>query len=215
MIIHKCFLLIFFLIISFLCSATIEARPTYLYHNCSTVGKTFSANNTFRSHRTTLLSSLASANASFQNTTIPGGGSDTIYGLYMCRGDVSLQVCNQCVVNATQRLPSECPYSKEAVIWEGKIGGRAVNPSCNIRYELFSFFDTNQLNVTVPAPAPTPALAPTPAPNLAPVPYFPGANYLHHPPSRPPVWSNLKTWAASGLFLGILNGGILLEKMMR
>ncbi|KAI9112379.1 hypothetical protein K1719_016576 [Acacia pycnantha] len=294
MIIHKCFLLIFFLIISFLCSATIEARPTYLYHNCSTVGKTFSANNTFRSHRTTLLSSLASANASFQNTTIPGGGSDTIYGLYMCRGDVSLQVCNQCVVNATQRLPSECPYSKEAVIWydecmlrysnisffstvdkwptivilnpnnisvsyqarfksfllsfmnetagkvaakpssegkayaknqasfqsqtvyslaqctqdlplqdctsclsgvirniplcrEGKIGGRAVNPSCNIRYELFSFFDTNQLNVTAPAPTPTQALAPTPAPNLAPVPYFPGANSLHHPPSRPPA----------------------------
>ncbi|KAI9072978.1 hypothetical protein K1719_045070 [Acacia pycnantha] len=28
------------------------------------------------------------------------------------------------------------------------------------------------------------------------------------------VWSNLKTWAASGLFLGILNGVILLEKMM-
>ncbi|KAI9112402.1 hypothetical protein K1719_016599 [Acacia pycnantha] len=130
MIFPNCFLL-FFVIIIFLCSSTIEARATYLYHNCSTAGKTFAADSAFQSRRTTLLSSIASPNADFRNTTVPGGGNDTIYGLYMCRGDVSLQVCNQCVLNATQRLPSECPFSKEAVIWYDE---------CMLRYSNISFF---------------------------------------------------------------------------
>ncbi|KAI9112365.1 hypothetical protein K1719_016562 [Acacia pycnantha] len=128
---HKCFLL-FFLLFCFLSSITIEARPIYLYHNCSTAAKNFSTNSTFESHRTTLLSSLASANADFYNTTVHGGG-DTIYGLFMCRGDVSLQVCHLCVVNATQRLPSECPFSKEAVIWYHE---------CMLCYSNVSFFTT-------------------------------------------------------------------------
>ncbi|XP_028777931.1 cysteine-rich receptor-like protein kinase 10 [Neltuma alba] len=133
MITHRCFLLFFFFISSFLCSATIEAlRPTYLYHNCSTAGKSFSANSTFQSHRTTLLSSLASANAAFYNATVPGG-SEAIYGLFMCRGDVSLQVCRECVANATQLLPSECRFSKEAVIWYDE---------CMLRYSNTSFFST-------------------------------------------------------------------------
>ncbi|XP_028781362.1 putative cysteine-rich receptor-like protein kinase 20 [Neltuma alba] len=132
MITHRYFLLFLF-IASFLCSPTIEAvRPTYLYHNCSTAGKSFSANSTFQSHRTTLLSSLASANAASYNTTIPGG-SEAIYGLFMCRGDVSLQVCRECVANATQLLPFECRISKEAVIWYDE---------CMLRYSNTSFFST-------------------------------------------------------------------------
>ncbi|XP_028777932.1 putative receptor-like protein kinase At4g00960 [Neltuma alba] len=130
---HRYFLLFFFFIASFLCSPTIEAvRPTYLYHNCSTAGKSFSANSTFQSHRTTLLSSLASANAAFYNSSVPGG-SEAIYGLFMCRADVSLQVCRECVANATQLLPSECRFSKEAVIWYDE---------CMLRYSNTSFFST-------------------------------------------------------------------------
>ncbi|XP_028795374.1 putative receptor-like protein kinase At4g00960 [Neltuma alba] len=125
---HKILLL---LLISFLFSPTTEAQVTYLYHNCSS-NKTFTVNSAFQSDRTKLLSSLASANTDFSNATVNGGG-DTVYGLFMCRGDVNLSICHQCVVNATQRLSSECRVSKEAIIWYDE---------CMVRYSNRSFFAT-------------------------------------------------------------------------
>ncbi|XP_028776266.1 uncharacterized protein LOC114733022 [Neltuma alba] len=95
--------ILFLLFISPIFSPATEAQDgNPLYHYCSS-NQTFSANNAFQSDRTTLLSSLASANIEFFNFTVASGG-DTVYGLFMCRGDVNLQLCHQCVVNATQRL---------------------------------------------------------------------------------------------------------------
>ncbi|XP_028776271.1 uncharacterized protein LOC114733027 [Neltuma alba] len=125
---HKILLLLF---ISCLFSPTIEVQVTYLYHNCSS-NKTFAVNSAFQSDRTKLFSSLASANTDFSNATVVGGG-DTVYGLFMCRGDVNLSMCHQCVVNATQRLSSECRVSKEAIIWYDE---------CMVRYSNRSFFFT-------------------------------------------------------------------------
>ncbi|KAI9123952.1 hypothetical protein K1719_005252 [Acacia pycnantha] len=125
---HKIFLLFFF--ITFLHFPTTQAH-TYLHHNCSS-NKTFAANSAFQS---TLLSSLASNNTNdteFYNTSISNGG-DTVYGLFMCRGDVNLTTCHQCVVIATQRLPSECRVSKEAIVWYDE---------CLLRYSNRSFFST-------------------------------------------------------------------------
>ncbi|KAI9074079.1 hypothetical protein K1719_043971 [Acacia pycnantha] len=130
---NKIFLLSF---IPFLFSPSIEALVTYLYHNCSS-SKTFSADSAFQSDRTTLLSSLDSANTEFYNTTVVsgGGGGVVVYGLYMCRGDIvnNPTLCHQCVVKATQRLSSECRASKEAIIWYDE---------CMIRYSNSSFFST-------------------------------------------------------------------------
>ncbi|KAK4258904.1 hypothetical protein QN277_005300 [Acacia crassicarpa] len=145
---HKIFLLFFF--ITFLLFPTTQAQ-TYIDHNCSS-NKKFTANSAFQSDRTTLLSSLASNNATdFNSTTVVGRG-DTVYGLFMCRGDVNLTTCHQCVVNATQRLPSDCPVSKEAIVWYDE---------CLLRYSNRSFFsivDTrprlgrpNPYNVSNPA----------------------------------------------------------------
>ncbi|XP_054779060.1 cysteine-rich receptor-like protein kinase 25 [Prosopis cineraria] len=126
-------ILLFFLI-TFLYSSTSEAQPTYLFHVCSS-NKTFTANSAFQSDLTTLLSSLASdntANTEFYNTTVAGGGENA-YGLFMCRGDVTLLVCHQCVIEAKQRLTSECQFSKEAIIWYDE---------CMLRYSNSSFFTT-------------------------------------------------------------------------
>ncbi|XP_054776322.1 cysteine-rich receptor-like protein kinase 25 [Prosopis cineraria] len=130
----------FSLIFVFIClrfSLTTVSQTFYLDHVCST-NKTFTANSSFQSDLTTLLSSLASpntANTEFYNTTVAAagasGGHDTVYGLFMCRGDVSLQVCHQCVVDATNRLPSECRFSKAAIIWYNE---------CMLRYSNQSFF---------------------------------------------------------------------------
>ena len=51
--------------------------------------------------------------------------------LYMCRGDVTLDVCNQCVVEATKKLTSDCKFSKEAIVWYDE---------CMLRYSNTSFF---------------------------------------------------------------------------
>ncbi|QHN79890.1 Cysteine-rich receptor-like protein kinase [Arachis hypogaea] len=93
--------------------------PTYLYNICSDNKTT--PNSLFKKDLNDLFSSLSSkatANAQFFNTTVPATNSnDTVYGLFMCRGDLSS--CGQCVVNATQKLSSDadCSLSKRAIIW--------------------------------------------------------------------------------------------------
>ncbi|RDX89758.1 Cysteine-rich receptor-like protein kinase 25, partial [Mucuna pruriens] len=116
---HLLLLLLTFLsLVSF---ATTEAQddPFYLYQFCSS-DKT-NPNTSFQFNVNNLLSNLSSnptGNAQFYNTTITGETpSDSIYGLFMCRADVSSQLCQQCVLDATLKLSSECPLSKQAVIW--------------------------------------------------------------------------------------------------
>ncbi|XP_028767792.1 cysteine-rich receptor-like protein kinase 25 [Neltuma alba] len=128
---HKIMLLFFF--ISFLYSATTQAQPSYTNSSCSP--DTFAANSSFQSDLTKLLSSLASnktANINFYNTTVHGG-RNTVYGLFMCRGDVTLQLCHQCVVDATKNIRSLCNVSKEAVIWYEE---------CMVRYSDRYFFSS-------------------------------------------------------------------------
>ena len=109
--------------------------------NCSN-NKDFIANSAYQFNLNNLLSSLSS-NATgatqFYNATSHGGNrSDRVYGLFMCRGDVSQQICRQCVVNATQRIVNatnrlalQCRLAKESVIWYD---------DCLLRYSNRSFF---------------------------------------------------------------------------
>ncbi|KAK7280203.1 hypothetical protein RJT34_25265 [Clitoria ternatea] len=92
-----------------------------VFNNVScTSNKTFTPNSTFHTNLNTLLSSLSSNvtnNLRFSNATAGKEDSDTVYGLYMCRGDVPLALCRECVGFATQNIASMCPTAKEAVIW--------------------------------------------------------------------------------------------------
>lgn len=129
----------FSILISFLSFATIQPQsysdPVYLYHNCS--GSNTTDGSIFQSNLKTLLSSLsdnAADNDGFYNNTVYGKNpSDSVFGLYMCRGDVPSLLCQQCVQNATQRLSSDCSLAKQAVIWYDE---------CTVRYSNNSFFST-------------------------------------------------------------------------
>ncbi|XP_029126515.1 cysteine-rich receptor-like protein kinase 10 [Cajanus cajan] len=139
---RNCLKLLFLFVLSL---ATTKAQgPTFLYQDCSSNGTT--ANSTFQLNLRTLFSSLSSnatANNEFHNTTVAGTNpSDTLYGLFMCRGDVSFQQCGQCVENATQKLSSDtkCSLSKHAVIWYDE---------CMVRYSNRSFFSTVDTTPTV------------------------------------------------------------------
>ncbi|KAK7343554.1 hypothetical protein VNO77_12368 [Canavalia gladiata] len=130
-------LLFLSVLVTFLFDLGEAQTPTFLYQNCSS--NRTSANSAFQLDVRALFSSLSSnatANKEFYNTTVTGRSpSDTVEGLFMCRGDVSSQQCGQCVVNATQSLSSdpECSLSKQGVIWYDE---------CMVRYSNRSFFST-------------------------------------------------------------------------
>ena len=68
--------------------------------------------------------------------------NQTLYSLVQCTPDLSGTDCNNCLQDAIKILPSCC---------SGKQGGRIVFPSCNLRYELYQFYETV---ATVPPPSP-------------------------------------------------------------
>lgn len=94
-------ILFLFTLVSFLNFATIQAQeeesstPVYLFHNCS--GGNTTAYSTFQLNLWTLLSSLTSnavSSTGFYNTTvIEANPSNSVFGLFMCRGDVPPQLC--------------------------------------------------------------------------------------------------------------------------
>ncbi|KAG6754690.1 hypothetical protein POTOM_040484 [Populus tomentosa] len=44
-----------------------------------------------------------------------------VYGLFLCRGDVSVEVCLQCVNLARNDVVQRCPIEKEAIIYYGSV----------------------------------------------------------------------------------------------
>ncbi|XP_038689941.1 cysteine-rich receptor-like protein kinase 10 [Tripterygium wilfordii] len=113
---------------------TSKAEPNYLYHICPNT-TTFTPNSTYQSNLNLLLSSLASnstRNDGFYNTTT-GQTPDTVYGLFLCRGDLSTYVCQDCVTFATKEVVRMCPVEKVSVIWYDK---------CLLRYSNLSFFNS-------------------------------------------------------------------------
>jgi len=129
---------LFSMFVSFLCFDTIKAQDSLGYRDrfCSTKDNT-TTNSTFQTNLNTLLSTLSSkaiGNTEFYNTTVTGvNRTDSVYGLFMCRGDVSSQICDECIVNATQKLSLDCPLSKQAVIYYDE---------CIVRYSDDYFFST-------------------------------------------------------------------------
>ncbi|CAL5345849.1 unnamed protein product [Camellia sinensis] len=87
------------------------------------------------------------------NTT--GPDFQTIFGLVQCTPDLTERECSNCLLNAEGDIPTCC---------DGKRGGRVINPSCNLRYETYNFFNA------IPADAPPPGAPPPPASPLPPPP---------------------------------------------
>lgn len=73
---------------------------------------------------------------------------ETIFGLVQCTPDLSEKDCNDCLVGAISEISSNL---------SGKIGGRVLRPSCNIRYEIYRFYGERTMAY---APAPSPFMMP-------------------------------------------------------
>ncbi|GAB2210141.1 hypothetical protein Droror1_Dr00015399 [Drosera rotundifolia] len=73
------------------------------------------------------------------------GGSQPVYALEQCTPDLAVSDCSRCLAESTQTLLNCC---------SGRQGARVLFPSCNVRYEIYEFYQAQ-------APAPSPlALAP-------------------------------------------------------
>ncbi|WRX26154.1 Serine-threonine/tyrosine-protein kinase [Theobroma cacao] len=119
---------LFFLItISGLTSFITCQSPTYSYHYCLGPDND-TATAGYKSNLTDVLDSISSKafDHSFYNDSLNG-----IYSLFLCRGDVSSDVCQDCVSNATQTLTQRCPSDKSAIIWYDQ---------CMLRYSNINIF---------------------------------------------------------------------------
>ncbi|XP_017413360.1 cysteine-rich receptor-like protein kinase 44 isoform X2 [Vigna angularis] len=71
----------------------------------------------------------------------------TVYGAVQCTPDLSQQECDQCLEGAISEIPNCC---------NGKVGGRVLRPSCNLRFETYRFYGTETTLDPVPeAPPPS------------------------------------------------------------
>ncbi|KAL0363263.1 UNVERIFIED_CONTAM: Cysteine-rich receptor-like protein kinase [Sesamum calycinum] len=121
----------------------------------------------FIEDRTTLLddlrrraangSSVRKVGAGFMNTS----DSETIYALLQCTPDLSPENCDNCLNRASQ-VQGCCNTAR---------GVRSLLPSCNLRYELYPFYNETrlrELQLLAPPPTPTPPpstpSSPTPSP---------------------------------------------------
>ncbi|XP_050288748.1 cysteine-rich receptor-like protein kinase 10 [Quercus robur] len=125
-------LLVLYFLISFLSHTRTEAVATYLYHNCPNT-TTFIPNSTYQSnlnHLLIYLSSNATGDVEFYNATA-GNSVDTVYGLFLCRGDLSADTCQSCIADATEDIVQRCPTERVAVGWYDE---------CMLRYSDQYFF---------------------------------------------------------------------------
>ncbi|GAB4826706.1 hypothetical protein Ancab_039995 [Ancistrocladus abbreviatus] len=115
---------------------TESSGVSFINNSCPSTTATFAANSLYQTTLNNLLSSLSS-NATqpngFYNATAGGsGGAETIYGMFLCRGDDSTDICKACVNIALSDLTEKyCPMRKEAIIWFDE---------CMVRYSNKSFF---------------------------------------------------------------------------
>ncbi|KAJ6706923.1 CYSTEINE-RICH RECEPTOR-LIKE PROTEIN KINASE 25 [Salix viminalis] len=92
-------------------------------------------NSTYRVNLNLVLSSLAS-NATRNNingfyNTSSGQNSGQVYGLFICRGDLSNTVCQNCVTFATKDIVQRCPIGIASII---------LYDACHLRYSNRNFF---------------------------------------------------------------------------
>ncbi|XP_022026931.1 cysteine-rich repeat secretory protein 38-like [Helianthus annuus] len=108
----------------------IGANP--LYHFCSTNSGNFTTYSPYDQSLNKLLGNL------HYKTPPNGFGMSSAgpyqaqtFGLSLCRGDVSSEVCASCFVNASAEIRKRCPNNKAATIWYDQ---------CLLKYSSSNFF---------------------------------------------------------------------------
>ncbi|CAK8573741.1 unnamed protein product [Lathyrus sativus] len=107
---------------------------SYIQNYCPNT-TTFSPNTTYQTNLNKLLSLLTSnstnKNGFYYTTVGQNNPGNTVYGAFLCRGDLTTKDCQDCVSVASNQILQNCPTEKESVIWLSE---------CMIRYSNIAFF---------------------------------------------------------------------------
>ncbi|KAL3740528.1 hypothetical protein ACJRO7_021760 [Eucalyptus globulus] len=99
--------------------------------------RNFTANSTYQTTLTTLVSSISTTNSSslsygfFNASAAISGASQTLYLFGLCRSDLNTETCRACLDVLASDMRRLCPLQKEALLYSG---------NCIIRYSDASFF---------------------------------------------------------------------------
>ncbi|CAL5410925.1 unnamed protein product [Camellia sinensis] len=122
--------MIFLMLSLFLLCDSVSADPKSI--SCDSSPTNYTPNSRFGNNLKILLESLSSntpLNQGFNSTAI-GNNTDQVYGQALCRGDVTPEVCRDCIKNASQEIMTVCP-TQNAIIW---------HEFCQVRYAHLPFF---------------------------------------------------------------------------
>lgn len=134
-------LLILISVIMCLCQLNrVDAEVTFVSSTCVN-GANYTKNSIYEKNLNLLFSELSTKTSThnFYNAT-SGKIPDKLYALYQCRTDVSAEICNECIIAATNQSVHSCPSAKEAYVWYEE---------CMLRYANRSIFSSAE---TSPGP---------------------------------------------------------------
>ncbi|XP_077220966.1 cysteine-rich receptor-like protein kinase 25 [Tasmannia lanceolata] len=98
--------------------------------NCT--GDGYTNQSMFETNLNNLLSSLTSKAAlGFYGNDTKGGNPNLVYGLFLCKGDITTDKCQTCIQTASKDIILYCQNSKQAILW--------YEP-CQLRYSDRNFF---------------------------------------------------------------------------
>ncbi|KAG6511412.1 hypothetical protein ZIOFF_029480 [Zingiber officinale] len=108
-------------------------------------GEAYNSSSSFGRSLSELLSSLNSLSSTSNSANATAGaGSDTVYGLYMCQGDLSGSNCQSCLQTAVAGANQSCPGVRQAIVYYDQ---------CHLRYSDANFFgvvDADGFNMANP-----------------------------------------------------------------
>ncbi|THU47015.1 hypothetical protein C4D60_Mb09t11040 [Musa balbisiana] len=129
-----------FLVLYLILLSVPSPTVAFTWQVCSTSAGNFTANSTYESNLSLLLSSLVS------NGSAPGFFTDTIgripnqvQGLVLCRGDTNATTCSSCLSNGAVEILQLCAYDKDAVVWYDE---------CLLRFSNLQFLSTSDNDPT-------------------------------------------------------------------
>ncbi|XP_019093582.1 PREDICTED: putative cysteine-rich repeat secretory protein 5 [Camelina sativa] len=115
----------------FLFSLRAMSQPTQMRMDCTEFNNV-TRTSPYLSNRDTVLSTLRNRSSlgSYSNATA-GLSPNTIYGMFLCRGDLNRTSCSECVNATTLEIYESCFYRKTALV---------ISNECIVRYSNTSFF---------------------------------------------------------------------------
>ncbi|KNA20850.1 hypothetical protein SOVF_048660 [Spinacia oleracea] len=113
----------------FVTTPVVYSQFNFADWHCLDVGN-YTTISTYQHNINTLLPKLPNQalTSGFGHSSI-GKGSDKIYALYNCRGDLDKQQCHDCVKQASQEIIERCPTQKESIVWLEECMVRYANRS--------------------------------------------------------------------------------------